>query len=207
MLKLIAAATVCLAVLVSDANQRKTPAPRTAASDDPIVIVRRDGGMGGPIVTLHFALWADGTMLCPSRIADPSSSLMVAKAPPGAVQELLARLEEAQFFDHPSFRNWPPDASYSVILAANGDEANTHAWTEHLNVAHSGEPTPEWDRFLQMWLDTRAAILRVRAEPVGFIENELDENGRFRGYHPKHPERTPWLKHWWKPEATDGSER
>jgi len=205
MLKLIAAASVCIAVLVSSVNQREAPSARSAAADDPIVSVRRDGGMGGPIVTLHFALWADGTMLCPSTIADPDSSLMVAKAPPGAVEQLLTRLEAAQFFDRESMMLWPPDGSHTVILAASGEKRNTHAWTEHLNVGQKS--TPEWDRFLQMWLDTRAAILRVRPEPVGLIENKLDENGRFRGYHPKHPERTPWLKHGWKPETSDGSGR
>lgn len=207
MLKLIIAAILAATVLAGSVGQPATPAALVGPSDDPIVVIRRDGGMGDPIVSLHFALWEDGTMICPMVVADPEFGLIVAKAAPGHVELLLERLEKAQFFDRPSTLSLPPDASCTVILATNGERANSHGWWEHLGTSSGAEPDPEGDKFIQMWLDTRAAIVRVRPEPVGLIENELDENGRFRGYHPKHPERTPWLKHGWRPEATDSSER
>lgn len=195
-LALIALAFACFAPLSGTARQ-----PQPAAADDPaawpmFVATRALFERGAPPEELEFAIWADGVFVRRSNLARPDSKLIVCRAAPGEFDAFIERITEVGFFDVPPGGGFAPDQSHTVLQGRHDDRHARFAWAENL---WPGNPFE--GEFLPMWLDVRAAIIRVRPQAVEWLDKSLDERGEFRGYTPRRPERTKWMDSPWPEEA------
>jgi len=127
-----------------------------------------------PAHQLIVGVWQDGTVIWSSDRQFGGPPYMRGHIPVSKVDALVERLNGTGFFELKRQANFGPDASYTVIAAqaAHGKHQWVGSWHEPSSPgvivtergiqssidAASESPSKEYQQFLKVWADARAAI-------------------------------------------------
>jgi len=177
------------------------PAPTTAPSTRPVAAVWYE--LSGMTVVkpgekfepnrLIVGVWSDGTVVWSSDRRTGGKPYWTGKIAPELVAKLLASLKTVGFFEPSKISGFGPDASITV-LAAQADEKRQWLGSWHepattrprvivseigISAIAPGEPRPkpsaEYQRFLDIWAESRRLIESVVPEQSGVPLQALDE--------------------------------
>lgn len=124
--------------------------------------------------------WDDGLVVFTLK-ETPGKDLLAGWIPKSKVQETLAELKSAGFFNDQQEPGLVPDGSYTTIAARGENGLVDHRWHEHLGHsggAHAGAK-PEFYKFTKMWVITRNALLFALPEHFKPIDEEPGARRRF----------------------------
>lgn len=183
----------CVALTLSTGAHREQLVQR---DEPPVVVVCRDLGMRPDVestIRVVFAMWRDGTFLVRSDLNDATSRLLVAEAAPGSFSSLIKVVKASGFLDRQPTFLFPPDGSHTLMRIQYDGRDVSHAWVERIN-PQNDNAEPAFQAFLEMWLQVRAAVFGVRPVRARWLDEMLDDDGRYRGYDPSDPAGTAWLR-------------
>jgi hypothetical protein len=199
------AAVVLLTLLSAHALAAAAAAPAsqpaTAPSPAPVAAVwyepsgTRVVAPGEPleIHRLIVGVWSDGTVVWSDNRRTGGKPYWTGRIPRELVEKLLASLTTVSFFEPSKISGFGPDASITVIAAQAGDRRQwMGSWhdppttrpraifSEHgISAAAPGEPRPkpsaDYQRFIEVWAESRRLIESVVPERSGQPIETVDE--------------------------------
>ena len=144
--------------------------------------------------SLVVGVWGDGTVVWSDDRRTGGKPYWIGRIAPELVGKLLTSLQTVGFFEPPKVSGFGPDASITVIAAQTDqkrqwmgswhDPPTTRpraVFSEHgISAVAPGEPRPkpsaEYQRFLEVWAESRRLIESVVPEKSGQpLQTPLDE--------------------------------
>lgn len=140
-------------------------------------------GYTGPMDALIVAVWSDGRIVWSSNRKTGGAPYLTASVSPDRVQQLLADLKSAGFFEETYENYYPPDASHTVLAADSGPQRKRLAtWMDLVRPgANNYEPRPHEKHFREVWTPSRAAIeaiIPAHGEPTDAPDSQIFKLGR-----------------------------
>ena len=175
--------------------------PTTAPASPPVAAVwyepsgTRVLAPGEPleIHRLIVGIWSDGTVVWSDDRRTGGKPYWIGRIPAELVEKLAASLKTVGFFEPTKVSGFGPDASITVIAAQVGDQRQRMgSWhdppttrpravfSEHgISAVPPGEPRPkpsaDYQRFVEVWAESRRLIESVVPERSGQPLDTLDE--------------------------------
>jgi len=182
------------------------PAPTTRPANAPVTAVWFDIGYPPPpkpgedvkqfeYRRLIVGVWSDGTVIWSDDRRTGGKPYCIGRVPPELVAKLLASLKTIGLFDVSEGARFGPDSSYTVIAAQTPDGKRQWLGSWHdppttrplVVVGEHGmgvvapadprpKPSPEYQKFLEVWAESRRLIESVVPEAHGKPLNEKLDN-------------------------------
>ena len=172
----------------------------------PVAAVWYDIGYPPPGVVLNesrrliVGVWGDGRVVWSDDHVKGGGPYRAARVEPARVEQLLRDLHAAGFFDEKRTVNFGPDASYTVLAAADGSQrqwlgswhdpapANPNVFIGEggMSAVEPGKPrpqhSPEYAKFLKTWAESRRLIEQIApqggGEPLPALDLAIFNVGR-----------------------------